>query len=263
MDNIMKKYDVRMVYDKDFSSEELNGNMYLYENGEFIEEPFILEKNGTITYRGVEYEPVVYPIYVPDSMPNIPQSILKQGKTFWVPYNSLVRTTATGMKWHLPSKDEHHTIIVAGDIIDFLIFDMKEGGVKWIRLIGTIDPFQEEPRTSSLHYVCENGSAVITGAVFFAERLHIPAEIDGIPVSEVRILKCSKYLREFVVAEGVSKIYLSAASPFMEIFDTPESAVWDVAPANIQYTAWYANQPDGEVYFNGYFCGIKGHTWKK
>jgi len=56
----------------------------------------------------------------------------------------------------------------------------------------------------------------------------------------------------------VGEIMVDLVSPHLQVISIPDSVSLHSPPNGITNTLWFQSQPDGPVYFHGYFCGIKG-----
>ena len=245
---------------KGYTLEELNERLVFLEDGKIVDNPLLREENDAIYYREDKCLREEHFMYLPKSVPGALNYILAQGKYIYVNNMMLVRSPDTGMKWYHPSRLQSVYIRKPGEFVEIISFSEQDLSIKWRRITGTEDPYEEVPNTSNLHYIYEDGSIVVTGASKFCERIHIPAEINGIPVKEVWLKPYfhSPFLREIVVEEGVETLHMNFDQPYLEIIDIPKSVQIDGTPNEIYNSLWFQRQPDGPVYFRDWFCGIKG-----
>ncbi len=245
---------------KGYTLEELNERLALLEDGKIVDNPLFREENDAIYYRGDKYLREEYFMYLPKSVPGALNYILAQGKYIYVDNMMLVRSPDTGMKWYQPSRLQSVYIRKPGEFVEIICFSEQDLSIKWRRITGTEDAYEEVPNVSNLQYIYEDGRIVVIGASKFCERIHIPAEINGIPVKKVSLkpYRYSKFLREIVVEEGVEIVHMSFEQPYLEIIDIPKSVRIDGAPNEIYNSLWFQRQPNGPVYFRDWFCGIKG-----
>lgn len=243
-----------------YTLEELNEKMVLLEDGKVLDVPSFREENDAVYYRGNKYLREDYFMYLPKSVPGALNYILAQGKYIYVDDMMLVRSQDTGMKWYQPSRRQSVYIRKPGEFVEMICFSEKDLSIKWRRITGTEDADKEVPNISNLQYIYKDGQIAVTGASRFCERIHVPAEINGIPVRNVSLkpYRHSRFLREIVVEEGVETVHMSFDQSYLETIDIPETVQIEGAPDEIYNSLWFQKQPDGPVYFHDWFCGIKG-----
>lgn len=220
-------------------------------------QPLTLEEreNGTLLFLGQILTPEVFPAYIP------PHPVLFD-KQFPINDCCLYRAPETGDKWVCPSRFRKLTLSRVGEYIDVLFFREEAPFVRWVRFSAVDDPEAEKPGDNPLSWRETGGEITVLGASLYRERLHIPAQIDGLPVirAELPHYRFSENLRELVVDEGVGQIAVDLFSPHLQVISIPDSVQLLSPPNGITKTLWFQCQPDGPVYFHGYFCGIKGET---
>lgn len=246
--------------DERYTLEELNEKLILLEDGKKPGNPMFLEQDDAIYYRGNKYLREDYFMYLPKSVPGALNEFLTQGKSIYVDSMMLVRSSDSEMKWYRPSRFQQVFIRKPREFAEIIYFSENDLSIKFRRITGTEDPYEEVPDVSNLHYKYEDGSIVVVGANKFCERIHIPAEIKGTPVKKVSLKPNmhSRFLREIVVEEGVETLQMSFKQPYLDVIDIPKTVQIEGAPDEIYHSLWYQRQPDGPVYFGDWFCGIKG-----
>lgn len=243
-----------------YTLEELNEKLILLEDGKKLGNPMFLEEDDAIYYRGNKYLREDYFMYLPKAVPGALNEILAQGKFIYADSMMLVRSTDSEMKWYQPSRMQSVFIRKPGEFIELICFSENDLSIKFKRITGTENPYEEVPDVSKLYYTYEDGGIIITGANRFCERIHVPAEINGTPVKKISLRPHfhSRFLREIVVEEGVETLQMSFNQSYLDVIDIPETVQLEGAPDEIYYSLWYERQPDGPVYFRDWFCGIKG-----
>jgi len=220
-------------------------------------QPLTLEEgeDGTLLFLGRSITPEIFPVYIP------PQPLLFD-KQFPINGHCLYRAPETQYKWVCPSRFRKLKLSRVGERIDVLFFRDQEPFVRWVRFPATDDPEEERPGDNPLSWREEGEGVAILGASLYRERLHIPAKINGLPVVRVELphYHFSENLRELVVEEGVGEIMVDLISPHLQVISIPDSVPLRSPPNGITNTLWFQSQPDGPVYFHGYFCGIHGDT---
>jgi hypothetical protein len=118
----------------------------------------------------------------------------------------------------------------------------------------------EDPSSQEFVYQETDGEVTVAGVGYHCERLHIPAVLDGKPVTRVAISVTPElfHLRELVIPDGVRYIDFCWEFPDLEVIQIPEDAVLANPPDRLNYSRWFNNQPDGPVYFQNYYLGTKG-----
>lgn len=179
-------------------------------------------------------------------------------KRVWLPHNCFYRCQQTLAKWQRPCLYQYTTMCNDADWVELLYLD--EDQVRLERYELTADPMKENPTEQEFEYVRHLGVLTITGVKYYCERLHIPAQLDGVPVANVFLPSSMNtcYLRELSVAEGIQKLDFQFGLPELAFIDIPSSVRLVRAPDGIRYSAWFKNQPDGLVFFQNYYCGTKG-----
>lgn len=179
-------------------------------------------------------------------------------KQVWLPHYCLYRCPQTEGKWFSPCVYEYVTLCDNAGWVELLYLDDEHAYMERYEL--TEDPLAEDPAEQEFEYYAHLGVLTITGVRHYCERLHIPAQLDGIPVAKVCLSNSLKlcYLREVVVEEGVQKLDFFFGFPELATIDLPHSVTLVRAPDEIRYSRWFQNQPDGPVYFQNYYCGTKG-----
>lgn len=217
--------------------------------------PLTLEEgeDGSLIFLGRPLTPEVFPVYIPH------QSV-PFGKQFPINGWCLFRAPETGGKWVFPSRFRKLTLTHLGERIDVLFFREEEPFVRWVCFSTTDDPNVEKPGDNPLSWKEEGGGVTVLGASLYRERLHIPAQINGLPVLRVELphYRFSENLRELVVEEGVEQIAVDLFSPHLQVISIPDRVQLLSPPNGIQKTPWFQSQEDGPVYFHRYFCGVKG-----
>lgn len=115
-------------------------------------------------------------MYLPKSVPGALNDILTQGKSIHVDSMMLVRSSDTDMKWYRPSRIQAVFIRKPGEFVEIIRFSENDLSIKFRRITGTENPYEEIPNVSDLHYTYEGGSIIITGENRFCERVYIPTE---------------------------------------------------------------------------------------
>lgn len=179
-------------------------------------------------------------------------------KQVWLPHDCLYRCPQTDGKWQSPMVYHYVTLCNEAHWVELLY--LREEGADFERYELTDQPWEEEPDAQEFLYYEAVGVITITGVRHYCERLHIPAQLEGKPVSNVFLTNSSElcYLRELVVAEGVKKLDFSFGLRELEVISLPESVRLVRSPDSIRYSAWFRAQPEGPVYLQGYYCGTKG-----
>ena len=229
----------------------------------------IYEKDGRIFWMGKEVPVRRFPVYLANDDPRrkAPAQWSEEcddfgqepgAKQVWVPHYCLYRSPQTEGKWHSPCPYEYVTLCADADWAELLYLDEEEAYLERFEL--TEDPQEENPASQEFEYYGHLGVLTITGVRHYCERLHIPAQLDGMPVAKVCLSNSLKlrYLRELVVEEGVQKLDFFFGFSELETIRIPPSVLLVRSPDYISYSRWFENQPDGPVYFQNYYCGTKG-----
>ncbi len=179
-------------------------------------------------------------------------------KQVWLPHHCLYRSPQTDGKWRSPYVYGHVTLCDEAPWAELLYLDEEAGCLE--RYVLTGDPVEEDPGKQEFEYYRRLGALTVTGVKHYCERLHIPAQIDGMPVAKVLLQPDMKlnHLRELVVEEGVRKMDFSFAYPELTKIEIPNSVTLVRSPDGIRYSGWFNAQPEGPIYFHNYYCGTKG-----
>lgn len=247
-------YIHNITFGTPYTAEELAGLCVVHRQKAI---PLTLEErvDGTLLFLGQPLSPEVFHVWFP------PQPT-QFGKQIPINGHCLFRAPETQDRWVCPSRFRKLTLNRAGERIDVLFFREEEPFVRWVRFAATDDPEAERPGDNPLSWKEEGGKITVLGASLYRERLHIPAQIHGLPVvrAELPHYRFSENLRELVVEEGVEQIAVDLFSPHLQVISIPNSVQLLTPPNGITRTRWFQDRPDGPVYFHGYFCGIKGET---
>lgn len=234
-------------YDQPFTTEELeNYSMDFWQlNGQPHMEQDCLQLDGR------EYRPKEHPVVVGRG---------QFAKELDIPTGALYRGPDTDGKWIRSGRYRRRPLCTVGETMDVLMPLHQEPWLAWHRFFATEDPELEQPTVEALCWKEEMGSITITGASNYAERIWIPAEIAGLPVKKVFLpaYSRSRNLRELVVAEGVEQVYADFSTCFLERVEIPATVQLVEPPNGIRDTVWFRSQPEGDVYFHGYYCGSVG-----
>ena len=205
-------------------------------------------RGDRIHYLNHTVEPELCPVYLPEGC--ISKAIPLSGNVIY---------RKNGGYWYFSPNYRVLDLQRPGDRIDAIFFHERKPLLTWLRFLGTDDPTMETPSAECLFYTIEEGCACVFGAQMFAERIHIPAQINGLPIKHVRLPKnqIGKNVHELVVAEGVESLLFSFDLPHLQTIEIPDSVHLLAPPIGIQNTPWYRSQPDGDVYLHGHYCGTK------
>ena len=139
-----------------------------------------------------------------------------------------------------------------------------------------------KPKASPIEdfeYEFENGETIITGYIGTDLEIVIPSEIEGRPVTEIRYNfdegkgAFAEYdMTSIIIPEGVEYINdcsfyechmlenISLPDSFKGFYHgtDPYNGSSDTAIWTLRDTKWLSNQPDGPLYIDNIFLGIKG-----
>ena len=179
-------------------------------------------------------------------------------KQVWLPYGCIYRGPVTGGGWVSNGLPRYVTLCDTAAWVELLNLDEEQASLERYEL--TADPMEEDVSAQEFEYVRHLGVLTITGVRHYCERLHIPAQLDGMPVVNVFLSSglYAPYLRELTIEEGICKLDFSFSSPELKEIHIPDSVCLVRPPDGIRHTAWFQDRPDGPVYFQGYYCGTKG-----
>lgn len=129
----------------------------------------------------------------------------------------------------------------------------------WHRYLATDDANAEKLGDCGVLFNRLVSEGEVAGPEDYCEKLFIPRHVNGRKVDRVDLprWRCSHYLREFVVEEGVPLVYMDFDIETLERIRIPHDTVLSEPPNGILNTAWFQRQ-EGDVYFCGYYCGTRG-----
>lgn len=251
----------------DYTTEQLENHINIWNWGRRVVS--LEERQGNLYWMGKELPVRKVPVYLAADDPRrkAPSRWSEEcddfgrepgAKQVWLPHYCIYRSPQTGGKWRNPCVYGYVTLCDEAPWAELLYLEEQEGYLE--RYVLTDDPMEEDPNRQAFEYYRRAGALTVTGVKYYCERLHIPARIDGVPVTKVALgisMKLS-YLRELVVEEGVQKLDFSFAYSELTEIQLPDTVKLVRSPDGIRYSGWFAKQPDGPVYFHNYYCGTKG-----
>lgn len=225
-----------------------------------------LEENKEgIFFRGQHLKTRIIPVYLSEDDPRrVPVDVTEDQeeqnrKQCYLPAWWVYRCADTEGKWCVAEAPQFLSMDNRNISIDMINPYEEELCVNHYVLTSRRD--EEDPAAQEFEYQESDGEVTITGVHHYCERLHIPAFLDGKPVTEVSIpFHATEVhnLREVVMPDSVRSIDLPWRSDDLEDIQIPASAVLAEAPDYIEDTRWFGKQSDGAVYFQNYYCGTKG-----
>ena len=259
-----------LLADQPYSTEELDE--FIRSCGEEPQHSVLEETDGTLYWKGQPVTHTVYPMYLPA---NCTQMVCQREdltihvathgqKQVCISGQKFYRCAQTNGKWVHPQSSHYITVGSWNQKVDVLCLEGDH--VKLDTYVVTSDWEQENPDAHEFCYTQTADTFIITGVrSYYCERLHIPAVLDGKKVTRVFISFRENImnLRELIVADGVEKLNFPWFLPYLENIQLPESLQLVCSPDGIRSTRWFWDQPDGQVYFQGYYCGTKGNLNEK
>lgn len=139
-----------------------------------------------------------------------------------------------------------------------------EPDIRYRRYTATNDPDAEKLTDCRLIFNLLTNDGEVAGVYGYREKIYARKIQDGRPVERLNLpyWTVSNYLRELVVEEGISHLCMDFNCNTLEKVEIPDSVHLAQPPNGIENTAWFQNQPDGDIYFCGYYCGTKGPASK-
>lgn len=222
-----------------------------------------------ICLKGQPLKTRIIPVYLAEDDPRRepverPEDYVPSGlemcsrKYLALPIFRLYRCAETEGKWHFTSNE--HVVSIDTRNISIEVIDPYEEELCVKHYILTSRKDAEDPDAQEFEYQVSGGEVTITGVHHYCERLHIPAVLDGKPVTGVTLPVQQElfYLREVVMPESIRTIDFCWEYPDLDVIQIPENAVLAGAPDGVNLTPWFRHQPEGAVYFQNYYCGTKG-----
>lgn len=227
------------------TTEDLEATCVWYGDGIY---QLHFSEDETLHYLGQTVQPKLYPVYLPAGIPC---------KT--IPLSGNVLYRKNNKHWFFSATYHVADLQSPGDTLDALFFHEHKPVIQWLRFLATEDPHLEEPSVDCLFYTVEGDHICVFGAPAYTERIHVPAKINGLPVRHVRLPKkqIGKNVHEIVIEDGVETALIPFDLPFLKTIQIPDSVTLLAPPNGIQQTLWYQDQPDGDIYFHGHYCGTK------
>ena len=175
-----------------------------------------------------------------------------------LPFTCLYRCAESGNKWRVAGLENFITICSNSTDLEVIDPHDEELYVKHYTLTSRKD--DEDPAAQEFEYRVTGEEVTVTGVRYYCERIHIPAVLDGKPVTGVAIPVQDElfYLRELILPDSVRTIDFCWELLDLEEIQVPETAVLTAPPDRLNLRRWFHNQPEGPVYFQNYYLGTKG-----
>lgn len=245
-----------------YTTPELNMQIHrFYRNSRLL--PLEEREDREILWQGRILEPVTRYVYAPEENRHrdtpekisrgLPTRFREEGKQLWIPAHSFFRSDLTENRWRSSEGGCYQPLA------ETQVLRLWEEGGSLEHYTLTRNPDSRASSVSFSWYEA-GGEITLTGVNGYTEQLTVPATLEGKPVTAAYIKASQqlRHLRTLTVEEGVRRLSFDWGQASLERISLPPSLVLTRQPEDIRRTAWFASQPEGPVYFQGWYLGTKG-----